>query len=388
VPPILIDVSRLLGARLAGRRSTGVDRVSLEYVRHFGSGARALVCSGRFRAVLSQDVSAMTFEALIDPRICLARIAARIMGGALSSVLAPQAMTGCILLNTGHTGLADRSGISACARRGAKPVIFVHDLIPIQHPEYCRPAAHDRHACRMWNVLSAASGIIANSRWTLESLTLFAARTGLRCPPAVVAPLAPPLRLQPGPRPMARPYFVMIGTIEPRKNHALLLHVWRRLVERLGDAAPRLVIIGRRGWECENVINLLERCRPLSGIVLERNDCGDAELAVYLRHAQALLMPSFAEGFGLPVVEALALGTPVIASTLDVFREVAGEVPDYADPLDGPRWGELVMQYADGASSARSSQLLRLTGYQPATWHQHFAIVEEFLGRLGADRQP
>ncbi len=388
VLPILIDVSRLIGARLSGRRPTGVDRVSLEYVRHFGGGARALICSGRFRAVLPRNVSAMTFEALLDPRIHLAPIAARIMGGALLRALTPPVMNGCILLNTGHTGLADKSGISTCARLGAKPVVFVHDLIPIQYPEYCRPGAHDRHGSRMRNTLAAASGIVANSQSTLESLTQFGERAGLRRPPAVVAPLAPGPLLEAGPRPLPWPYFVMIGTIEPRKNHALLLNVWRRLVERLGDTAPRLVVIGRRGWECENVIDLLERCAPLSGIVLERNDFSDAELAVYLRHAQALLMPSFAEGFGLPVVEALALGTPVIASDLDVFREVAGAVPDYADPLDGPRWGDLVMQYADGGSGPRQAQLRRLAAYQPPTWRDHFAIVEEFLCRFTGVRRP
>jgi glycosyltransferase involved in cell wall biosynthesis len=388
LPPMLIDVSRLLGARLSGRQPTGVDRVSLEYVRHFGGGARAMICSGRFRAVLPRDVSAMTFAALLDPRIRFAPIATRIMGGALSCALTTPAMTGCILLNTGHTGLADQSGISACARLGAKPVVFVHDLIPIQHPEYCRPGASERHGSRMRNALAVASGIIANSRSTLGSLTQFAERSGLRCPPAVVAPLAPASLLEAGPRPIPGPYFVMIGTIEPRKNHALLLNVWRRLAERLGDTAPRLVIIGRRGWECENVIDLLERCAPLSGIVLERNDCSDAELAAYLRHAQALLMPSFAEGFGLPVVESLAIGTPVIASDLDVFREVAGAVPEYADPLDGPRWGDLVMRYADGGSSTRQAQLQRLTAYQPVTWRGHFAVVEEFLCRLTGVQPP
>lgn len=388
VPPILIDVSRLLGVRLSGRRPTGIDRVSLEYVRHFGGSARALICNGSFRAVLPRNVSAMTFEALLNPSIRFAPIAGRIMAGALSRVVTSPVISGCILLNTGHTGLADRSGIGACARLGAKPVVFVHDLIPIQHPEYCRPGARDRHGSRMRNALAAASGIITNSRSTLESLTQFAERSGLRCPPVVVAPLAPAPLLEAGPRPIPGPYFVMIGTIEPRKNHALLLNVWRRLVERLGDAAPRLVIIGRRGWECENVIDLLERCATLSGIVLERNECSDAELGVYLRHAQALLMPSFAEGFGLPVVEALAIGTPVIASDLDVFREVAGAVPEYADPLDGPRWGDLVMQYADGGSSKRQAQLHRLTAYQPVTWRGHFTVVEEFLCRLTGVQPP
>lgn len=71
---------------------------------------------------------------------------------------------------------------------------------------------------------------------------------------------------------MIEHYFVVLGTIEPRKNHLLLLQVWRQLIEELGLAAPRLVIIGQRGWECEQVVDLLDRCEVLRGVVLEKTD--------------------------------------------------------------------------------------------------------------------
>jgi len=146
---------------------------------------------------------------------------------------------------------------------------------------------------------------------------------------------------------MTAPYFVVLSTIEPRKNHWFLLQMWRRLVETMGDSAPRLVIIGQRGWECENVAYMLERSEKLKGFVFEYSNCTDEELATYLHHAQALLFPSFAEGYGMPLVEALAFGVPVIASDLPVFREVAGEIPEYVDPLDGKRWAELVKEYTN-----------------------------------------
>jgi glycosyltransferase involved in cell wall biosynthesis len=179
------------------------------------------------------------------------------------------------------------------------------------------------------------------------------------------------------------PYFVILGTIEARKNHWLLLQVWRRLIERFGAATPRLVIIGRRGWECENVLDMLERCAPLDGIVIERGNCSDHDVAVYLQHAQALLMPSFAEGYGLPVVEALSAGLPVIASDLAIFHEIAGETPDYVDPLDGTRWAELIVQYAAGGG-LRNEQLQRLARYRAATWREHFDIVDALVRRVGA----
>ena len=89
-----------------------------------------------------------------------------------------------------------------------------------------------------------------------------------------------------------------LGTIEPRKNHLLLLHLWRELAEALGDAAPKLLLIGRRGWENENILDLLERCPALQGKVMEYAGLPDAAVAGLLPGARALLFPPFAGGFG------------------------------------------------------------------------------------------
>jgi len=381
---IVIDITRIFAARGLGRIPTGVDRVSLEYLRHYGTGARAMLSAGRFLAVLPKDLSGSVFQSLLESGVPSTTLALRLIGAVLVRCAVTPTLAGTLLLHTAHMGLDHCPGLRLWRRRGAKPVIFVHDLIPISHPEYCRPGEKDRHILRMRNALIGASGIITNSHCTLRSLEEFAKSSELKCPPAVVAPLGNVPFGPPGPRPVDAPYFVILGTIEPRKNHWLLLQVWRRIVERLGSSAPRLVVIGRRGWECENVVDLLERSTPLAGFVIERNDCSDGELAQFLGHACALLMPSFAEGYGLPVVEALGLGTPVIASDLQVFREIAGTMPDYVDPLDAPRWTELIMEYARRDGAARATQITRIGGYQAPTWRAHFELVDSFLKGLAA----
>jgi glycosyltransferase involved in cell wall biosynthesis len=183
---------------------------------------------------------------------------------------------------------------------------------------------------------------------------------------------------------MAHPYFVIVSTIEPRKNHWMLLQLWRHLAVSMGNNVPRLVIIGKRGWECENVVDMLERCQPLKGVVLEISSCSDSELITYLHHAQALLFPSFAEGFGLPLCEALSLSVPVIASDLPVFHEIADNVPDYADPLDGKRWEMLITDYAKPDSTLRAAQMSRMQAFAQTTWRQHFEIVDAMLSTLDA----
>jgi len=172
---------------------------------------------------------------------------------------------------------------------------------------------------------------VTNSARSLADCAAFAADEQLPMPPALVAPLGCDALAQPASAtqpPFPRPYFVMLGTIESRKNHLLILNVWARLARTMGAHCPLLVIIGQRGWECEQVIDMLDRCADLTGNVIEMPRCVDGELGAILSHARALLFPSFVEGYGLPLVEALSMGTPVLASDLPVFRELAQDIPN------------------------------------------------------------
>ena len=239
---------------------------------------------------------------------------------------------------------------------------MIHDLIPITHPEYCRAGEAERHAGRVRNMLASAVGIIGNSRATLDSLAAFAGQDGIALPATIAAPLGTDLGGKRADRRAApeRPTFVMLGTIEARKNHLMLLQIWARLVRAHGADAPRLLIIGQRGWECEQVFDLLDRSEVLRGAVVEVRGCSDAELDAHLPGARALLFPTLVEGYGLPLIEALASGTPVIASDLPVFHEIGQEIPDFIDPLDGPAWQAAILDYASDSSAAREAQLDRL----------------------------
>jgi glycosyltransferase involved in cell wall biosynthesis len=296
-----------------------------------------------------------------------------------------------LVLNTGHRGLDAPHYQAFFARRGWSLVTFIHDLIPLTHPEYCRAGEAGRHARRLAFALQRSAAVIVNSVDTVQQLRAHALRHALPLPRLVVAPLAPsasPSRAaaRPGSAgqtvPKGSPMFVTLGTIEPRKNHALLLMVWQQLIERHGSAAPHLVIIGRRGWDNEPVFRLLDRCPALATHVHERADVDDAELAATLADARALLFPSHCEGYGLPAVEALSAGTPVIASDLAVFRESVGEIPDYLPPNDGPGWLAMIESYMQDNSPARSAQVARLHGFRPTTWQQHHEKVDQALQEL------
>ena len=378
----LIDVTRLVGRFAKGRLPTGVDRVCVEYVRRYGGEARALVrWAGRDHVLARADSQAL-FAHLLAPVTGVSAYGLVARGIARGWAVPPP--RGAVLFNTGHSGLEASSYRGLRERHGARPVFMVHDLIPITHPQYSRAGERGKHVARMRNVLTHGRAVVTNSQATLDALAAFARGSALAMPPARVTHLAPGMaRIAPGPAPLAGPYFVMLGTIEPRKNHLLMLQVWERLFARPGGPAPRLVVIGQRGWECENVVALLED-NVAAGRALELSRCSDAELSTYLHHARALLFPSFVEGYGMPLVEALALGVPVLASELAVFREIALDIPEYSDANDGARWEALVRDYCAPESAARAAQVERLANFRPPTWETHFARVDALLGELGA----
>jgi glycosyltransferase involved in cell wall biosynthesis len=105
----------------------------------------------------------------------------------------------------------------------------------------------------------------------------------------------------------------------------MILRLWRELIAKQGNAAPKLVLVGARGWKNRDAVDLLDGCALLKNHVLEVSGLATPSLKRVMKGARALLMPSFGEGYGLPLAEALALGTPVIASDIPVFREIAGD---------------------------------------------------------------
>jgi glycosyltransferase involved in cell wall biosynthesis len=125
------------------------------------------------------------------------------------------------------------------------------------------------------------------------------------------------------------PPLLALGTIQPRKNLARLI----RAYARLGASAPPLVIVGGNGWQHEEVL-ALPRALGLEARVVFTGYLPDVTVGELMRTSLALCAVSTAEGFGLPLVEAMHSGLPIVASDIPPFREVAGPAATYVDPLD------------------------------------------------------
>jgi len=379
---ILIDVSRLIWRSWRGTPATGVDRVCRAYVQRFHTQSLALVQRRGHHYLLNAKYSELLFELFISGVSDFRSRFLRLSASAFSTARQRPPREGMLYLNIGHTGLDEPSLPRWIARNRLRAIYFIHDLIPLLHPEYCRPGEGAKHRLRMEHVLKSAHGLIGNSQATIDDLAFFAAANGLPMAPAVPARIAgSEIPTSVTPKSFDRPHFITVGTIEGRKNHSLLLHIWKRLVKQYGLDAPLLVIVGQRGWEASHTLAMLDRAVDLKDHVLELGDCGDLELASLIAGARALLMPSFAEGFGLPVAEALQLGTPVIASDLPVFREFAGTIPTYIGPIDGAAWTSAIVNFT-GDSLERERQLHEMQGYRPPDWNSHFDQVQKWMATI------
>jgi glycosyltransferase involved in cell wall biosynthesis len=261
----------------------------------------------------------------------------------------------------------------------------LHDLIPIRFPEYSSPRATAKHEKRLANLAARARLVIVSSKAVEDDLRGYlAANTGSSAPPVLVNPLGVDpdfLRLdvhRPG---LDGGYFVLCGTIEPRKNHLLVLHLWRQL-QQSGIEPPPLIVVGRRGWENENIVDLLERCPAVHDHVTEIADMSTPDLARLMAGARAVLMPSFAEGYGLPIVEALALGTQVIASDIPAHREIAAGMAHLIDPLDGAAWRQAIVNLAAAPPDDLAGWRQRLSSFTTPTWQTHLQRTQAALDAL------
>jgi glycosyltransferase involved in cell wall biosynthesis len=400
MPHYVLDLSRLISSS-ARPAPTGIDRVELAYALEYLKKSESEVTFAamtrwrrfgwveRRRAERFVLALAAQWYAGATPR-SPAKLADRICRDiwlrgerALHARLRRQ-MAPIIYINVSHHHLERPGSIQRLkAKSKALFVPMVHDLIPIEFPEYARPNHDENHKRRIATVTSLADAIVVTTKATADILAPKLVASD-RSPPVLIESLGwdMPANADIAVMRVPHPYFICIGTIEPRKNHLLLLKLWRKMALERGLDTPHLVIVGRRGWENENIVDMLERCPSIRGKVHEFSRLTDSEVRALIQDARALLMPSFSEGFGLPIVEALALGVPVLCSDIPPFIEIGRGVPEFFDPLDGPSWLAAITDYAALHSSRRAAQIMRLKDWAPPNWTEHFAEVDGLLNSL------
>ncbi len=398
----LLDVSRLISR--SGRTLTGVDRVERAYLAAFlnsdipvwglvrsplgfllldTTGLRALADkldgkvpwgeSSRLMSVFSK-LEDQHQRALSDARrLSKARCTRRRLGRILAKHLPPRTA----YVNTGHSNFTDYVIQGVKAVKGSTIAVFVHDTIPLDHPEFQRPETTANFALFLQRVSTKADLVIYNSEATKQDAEQHFEGSG-RAPKSIVAHLGveiptPDTANLPKGMPPERPYFVCVGTLEPRKNHAFLLKLWERIEKQTPPQdMPELLFCGARGWMNNEFFFQFDNSRLKGLHIHELSGLNDSAVAALVKNAAGVLFPSHVEGYGLPVMEAAAQGVPVVCPELPVYREVLGDIPVYASVNDSYLWIRRIMALAENKKAGREASS---EPFKAPTWIEHFNLV-------------
>jgi glycosyltransferase involved in cell wall biosynthesis len=228
------------------------------------------------------------------------------------------------------------------SRGAARRVITIHDLGFVDHPDHFTASALRHYGGQIDWALAQADAMLTDSAFVRARLL---ERFDVRPERVTAVPLAaaPRYGMPPAPaqveqvlarRGLTAGFVLFVGTLEPRKNLMTLVRA-HDLMRRHGPGDVPLVIVGAAGWRCDDVLEAIA-ARPRSlvypGVV------SAAELHALYAAAGVLALPSIHEGFGLPVLEAMHSGCPVVASTGGALPEVAGDAALLLDPLDVGGW--------------------------------------------------
>lgn len=367
-PRIYVDCTQTLARPV----STGIPRVVRNIVRHGALVAAAhgavlvpvrfqwgrfvpvpVGPEGLLRPTGPEHPVARRLRKMLVPRTLVrkaSRLAARLRDHAPTSPEIAFGSRAVLLLPDSSWGEEFWEAIDAARAAGTRLGVVQHDFIPLRHPELVPPKSTAVFRRWMQATLTRADFVLAVSETVAretraELLALGRAEVAKRhvatfrngsdfCTARQPWGVRPTVRaslrrfLAAGP---AAP-LLTVGTIEPRKNQAILFEAFRSVQAK--DPTARLLVLGMVGWKGQGVATAMRRHPAWGDGILHVPDASDAELHHAYRHARALVFPSLAEGYGLPIVEALAAGLPVLASDIPVHREVGGGHCAYFDPHD------------------------------------------------------
>ncbi len=246
------------------------------------------------------------------------------------------------------------------ATKRARRVVTVHDLSVFRHPETHTPRTIEVQTTLLRQSIAKADHLIAVSKFTKQELVdvLDADPDSITVVPNGVdidafqqeidedafEALRKKLSL-PG------PYFMYLGSIEPRKNIVRLIEAYAQLRERTPDCS-KLLLAGNPAWGSDPILETIAR-HTKNGDIVQAGYLDRADIIMLLKNAIACVYPSLYEGFGLPVLEAMAAGTPVVASATPAITEVADGAAMLVLPDDTDALTEAMRDALDNPSADR-----------------------------------
>ncbi|MGX4643834.1 glycosyltransferase family 4 protein [Massilia sp. SYSU DXS3249] len=260
-------------------------------------------------------------------------------------------------------------------RLGLKVLLMCYDIIPIRLPHLCVADVAAKFSRYFLDVARCADRIVCISEYSRADLRKFLEASQVPVPELGVVRLGCEIASAGAAPPSAqvadvlgRRFVLFVSTIERRKNHETLYRAYTRLVDAGMTGLPLLVFVGMAGWGMNDLMSDLKldpRIRPYLRIL---NNVSDGDLARLYEQAYFTAYPSLYEGWGLPVAESLAYGKFCLASSAASIPEAGGELIEYVDPWDVPRWAERLRWYIEHPQDVAQREAAIRASYRPASW--------------------
>ena len=329
---VILDISRLFSRRFFVH-DTGIDRVERGYLSAIPN-AELLLRYGRSVFVFDKDCfgALMAFPA---PKTISQKLKFWLALKKLSKRSMPARNSHYI--NVGHTG-HPKWFWKQLKSRQIKISIMIHDVIPLDFPEFTRSDQVEKFATKFTNWCEFADVLITPSQYTRKQILAHSStQAKIITLPLAVEPLAVKSRHQEN-------AWLILGTIEPRKNHVHIIDCWEALHKDGHDDLPKLWIIGSDGWNNREILSRIENSSLYNQLIFKLGALTDIEMKDYFSRAKGLLFPSYCEGFGLPLYEAAISGKTVLASKIPAFTEALGDdCPNLVDLDNFESWKQKIL---------------------------------------------
>lgn len=266
--------------------------------------------------------------------------------------------------------------------------ITIHDLAFEIFPDKTSPALRRYLSAIVPKQIAEATRVLAVSETTKQDLIerLGVEESRISVVPNGVeerffraSPLSPERRLTLG---IPDEYLLVVGTLEPRKNHLNLFKAIQILDRRVD--LP-LVVAGRRGWE-DDAILVEANGLAARGRVYLTDFVADGDLPSLYAGATAVIYPSWYEGFGLPVAEAMASGAPVVTSSAPALKETGGDAALYCDPGDPECIAERIVEALGEQVQCQQARIARQSRAREFSWDRSGIALAGVLQQLEAER--
>src|SRR3990167_1095615 len=264
---------------------------------------------------------------------------------------------------------------------GVKLYQFSYDMLPLVTPQY---SSHSTASMKQYSndIYPLATRIIAISENTKSDVVQWLNDHDLHCPPIDVIRLGEDFSKLHDRKPdnvffnKNQNFILCVGTIESRKNHTVLYYAYK-LAQSRSATLPNLVIVGRKGWLTSDIYELMTNDPMTKDKFIFLHDAGDEELSWLYSHALFTVYPSHYEGWGLPIAESIAHGTPCIASNSSSMPEIAGSIIKYFTPTSTDECLDAIIYLLD--KRHREKAKLALKRYKPTSWDETVDQIKDSI---------